>query len=231
MSVSSLERLQRRFWQLISAPSGVAAGLEELRRDDPDIAPLSGWIASDEATARQRLDVYANMYFYRLLESLRADFPACAQELGAERFHNLVTDYLLLHPSEDPSLRYAGRHLPAYLREHELGQKRPHLADLARLEWERINAFDAADAIPLSVEVLQRLPAERWPELALEAAPALRLMEADFAVQESWQAAMGEPQDASSAAEAPTRAHTQLVIGASTSSCGIGRWKKTRPWR
>lgn len=212
MSAGTLERLQRRFWQLISAPSGVAAGLKELRECDPGIAPLSGWVAADEETARQRLDVYANMYFYRLLDSLRHDFPAVAQEMGPERFHNLVTDYLLVHPPDDPSLRYVGRELPAYLRAHELSEGRPHLADLARLEWERINAFDAADATPLSVEDLQRLPAEQWPELALEVTPALRLMEAEFAVHERWMAAVQDARATPEEPEAPLRVPTKLVI-------------------
>ena len=42
----------------------------------------------------QRLDIYANMYFWRLLDILRGDFSAVVAAVGEDAFHNLVTDYL-----------------------------------------------------------------------------------------------------------------------------------------
>ncbi|MBW2731260.1 MAG: putative DNA-binding domain-containing protein, partial [Deltaproteobacteria bacterium] len=187
MSVGSLGTLQRRFWQLITTPSGVSAGIEELTKRDPGMAPLSSWIAADEATAQARLDVYGNMYFYRLLNSLQGDFPACEKALGAERFHNLVTDYLIEHPPDDPSLRYVGRDLPGYLDTHEVARAQPYLGDLARLEWARVHVFDAEDTVLLTKKTLGQLPPERWSELPLRPTPALCVLKVDFAVHEGCQ--------------------------------------------
>ena len=104
-----------------------------------------------QVLAYGRLDVYADMYFYRLRDCLAEDFPKLAELVGEARFHNLVTDYLLRHPSSHPSLRELGRRLPAFLADHAIAAEFPVAADLARLEWARVDVFDerdVADAIP-----------------------------------------------------------------------------------
>src|SRR6185369_17084555 len=113
-------------------------------------------IGDEKRSAVGRLDIYAHMYFFRLLEILQGDHPAVAAALGEERFHNLVTDYLVAHPSEDPSVRHASRHLPDFLSE-------PWLSELARLEQARLFCFDAAEAETLELDDLQRLDLASLP--------------------------------------------------------------------
>ena len=64
----------------------------------------------------ERLEIYANAYFYRILDCLKEDFPATLATLGADNFHNLVTGYLIEYPPTEPSISYAGRHLAEFLR-------------------------------------------------------------------------------------------------------------------
>jgi hypothetical protein len=190
-----LAELQRRFWRLVTAPESVAGALPRLADEDPGLAPLSGWIrAADEATAVQRLDVYANMYFFRLHGILRDDYPKISALVGPDRFHNLATSYLVAHPSRQPSVRHMGRHLAEHLAGHELTATWPALPDLARLEWARGEAFDAADAAPLAESALAAVPPERWPLLRLRLQPALRLLHLDHPAQRLWLALeRGEP--------------------------------------
>lgn len=207
-SSDRLAQLQRRFFRLITAPEGVGPGLRELAPEDPGAAPLSGWIgAVDEALAIERLDVYANMYFYRLLEVLREDYPKVAALIGDAGFHNLVTDYLLAHPSRHASVRHVGRHLPDFAQSHPLAGRFPGLADLARLEWARGESFDAADATPLVASDLAQVPPEAWADLRLEIIPAVRILELEFPADEIWLALEG--------GEVPaplTPARTALVV-------------------
>lgn len=105
-----LRSVQETFWAAITAPEGVADA---------------------------RLNVYANMYFYRLRDNLALDFPALASVLGPARFHNLITDYLLAHPSRDPNVRNVGQALPGFLAGWQ--------SDLAALEWARADVYDRAD--------------------------------------------------------------------------------------
>jgi hypothetical protein len=185
----TLAQLQRRFWRLITAPEGVTQGLAEVASDDPGAAPVGGWLAArDESTVLERLDVYANMYFFRLLEALRDDVPSVAALLGDEGFHNLVVDYLLAHPSTDPSLRHAGRHLPGFVSGHDAGAAHPDLADLARLDLARNDVFDAADSPAIDAAALATIPAEAWPGLRFRIAPAVRWLRLRGSVLPAWEA-------------------------------------------
>lgn len=194
-SPGELLRLQRRFFSLITAPQGVAPGLRALAGQDPGIAPLHGWIeASDEAEAIVRLDVYADMYFFRLLDALQQDYPKLASRVGAVNFHNLVTDYLLVHPSRYASIRHIGRHLSAFLQGHALTATWPGLPDLAQLEWARGEVFDAAPATPLQAAELATIPPESWAELRLGVIPAVRILDMQFPEDAVWLAIdRGEP--------------------------------------
>jgi hypothetical protein len=65
----------------------------------------------------------------------------------------------------------------------------PFLADLARLEWARVEVFDAADAQPLRLSDLESLPASDWPTLRLRSIPACLVIDCVWPVHEIWAAA------------------------------------------
>jgi hypothetical protein len=166
----------------------VSKALPAMSARDPALAPLCRWIAAaSEADAAERLDVYANMYFFRLLDVLRGDYPNLAKLVGDDAFHNLVTGYVLAHPSEDPSLRWIGRHLPDYLEaSRALAERFPAAAALARLEWVRSDVFDAEDA-PVATEAdLARATPETFASMRLRMQPALRVIELDHRVLPLW---------------------------------------------
>jgi hypothetical protein len=182
----SLAELQRRFFELVTGPEGVAKELAARRIPERELAAL---IAGDaRASAVERLDVYANMYFFRILDVLRADYPKLVAVLGDDAFHNLATGYLQAHPSRHPSLRFVGAALPAFVAGHALAAERPWLGELAALEWARVDVFDRADAEVLARETLAALGAEDFAGLALAPVPACALVPADFAVEEAWRA-------------------------------------------
>jgi hypothetical protein len=186
-----LREVQRRFFELITAPESVDKALVARGLSPADLERI---IASDERkSAVERLDIYANMYFFRIRDVLAEMFPTVAAVLGEAGFHNLATDYLLIHPSTHPSLRNVGRALPVFLdgeRRRSFGgtASRPGwLADLARLEWARHDVFDAADAEPLTMEALRATAPEAFAALPLRTFPALALVPARFSVEQIWQ--------------------------------------------
>ncbi len=184
-----LADIQRRFWQLVSAPVTAEKALPDLAGRDPAIAPLATWIrAPSEAFAVERLNVYGNMYFFRLLGVLRDDYPNLVKLLGDDHFHNLVTDYLAACPSDSPSIRHAGGRLAGFLAGHDLARRLPAAADLARLEWARGLAFDAADAGELAAAALAAVPPQRWGALRLALSPSFRIASLDYPVHLLWQA-------------------------------------------
>jgi hypothetical protein len=180
--------VQELFWGLITAPEGVRPALDDLTRrgllEGPGLDGL--FVGDDRLSSVERLDIYANMYFFRLLDCVREDFPKVAAAIGGDRFHNLVTDYVLRHPSRHPSLRYLGQRFPAFIAAHPIAGERPWLADLARLEWARADLFDAPDAGALGREDLARLPEDRAGEARLRLVPAFALLRFDFGVVPLW---------------------------------------------
>jgi putative DNA-binding protein len=190
MTTPDLRRIQELFWALISAPEGVGPALDDLaRRGEIDATGLDELFAGDDRLpAVKRLDIYANMYFFRLLDCLKEDFPKTHAAIGADRFHNLVTDYLLRHPSEHPSLRYLGRRFPEFIATHPIVEECPWLPGLARLEWARAEVFDAPDAVPLTREKLSGLPQDRAGEARFELVPAFDLLHLEHDVVPLWRA-------------------------------------------
>jgi hypothetical protein len=183
-----LKRTQELFWRLITAPQGVAQGLSSLAGRGEIKKPEISWMihGDERLNSTGRLDIYASMYFYRLRDCLADDFSKVTAVIGGARFHNLITDYLLVHPSSSWSLRDAGSMLPRYLAEHPLGEEFPFIADLARLEWARIEVFDDTDAEVLSRDEITRIPPAGIQEIKLRAVPALRVMKLDWNIAPLW---------------------------------------------
>ena len=182
---ANLAQTQRLLWALLRAPKGAAAGIATLSPADQALA--AQLVRPREPLAAvERLDIYANMYFFRLLDALRLDFPAVAAVLGDTGFHNRVTDYLLVHPSTHYSLRYVGRHLPDFLRHPRTTDEPAWLADLAAFEWALLDSFDAPDAAPLQAAELAAIAAESWPGLRLGLSSSLRLVAAYAPLDAIW---------------------------------------------
>jgi len=203
---SGLKSLQALLYRLITAPEGVAAGLAAERargpallndlNDSHDSKDLEDLIESDDRlSAAERLEIYANAYFYRILDCLKEDFPATLATLGGDNFHNLVTGYLIEYPPTEPSISYAGRHLAEFLRHHPMRERWPFIGDLARLERALIEIFHAADAEPLNAEAMRAVAPDDWPALAMRTHPALAIVDCEWRVDEllrELEAATGE---------------------------------------
>jgi len=207
--MTSLAETQRLLWQLITAPEGVAAALAaDAERGGSAGAELARCVRSDgRLDASQRLDIYANMYFFRILDVLKDDYAATSRLLGDVAFHNLVTDYLLRHPPAHFSIREAGRHLPELLGGHAAGMDHPCAADLARFERDLNDAFDAADEPALSAATLGAIAPEQWPRLRLALHPSVRLLASDFPVHDVRTAA-----DRGESVADPTPQPTRLCV-------------------
>lgn len=178
--------VQRRFYELVTAPEGVEKGLEAHGLRDSDLAQM---VASDDRlSAVDRLNVYANMYFFRIRDVLRDDYPKLVAVLGDDEFHNLAVDYLLACPPTDFSIRNAGERLPDFVAQHRSSAEAPWLADLAALERQRTDVFDAPDAPLLDAEHLRTLPPEAFEHLEVRLIPAHRILEVRFPVHDLWRA-------------------------------------------
>jgi hypothetical protein len=172
VSTPSLHELQSLFWATLNGRQEPA--LRAVVRSTPELG------------GEERLAIYAEMYFARLRDVLADDFEKTAAALGPEGFTAVARAYLAEHPSEHPSVRHVGRHLPAFLASQPPPAVPPWLPDLARLEWARVEVFDAPDARPIGMADLLALPEAEWPGARLRAIPALEVVACDWPLHLVW---------------------------------------------
>lgn len=176
-----LAELQECMRRVLTDPRGPGVTAFPYIKDAP---PLS---------REDRLGVYANAYFARLLEALAAVFPALRRILGNGDFGRLVADYLARHPSRSPIIENAASALPAFLRAHELCRARPFLGELARLEWEVLDCLYTERLPDLAPQALSAVPTDAWASARLTLDPSARIIEADWPVDLIWQGAADGP--------------------------------------
>jgi Putative DNA-binding domain len=208
----STEQLQHWLQTVITHHAGVAAGVNS---DAARAAiPFSGQsiesviLPSRSQSSLERLAVYGNAYYVRLLHCLRDLFPACRYAVGDEAFGEFACGYLQSYPPHGYTLGTLADHFVTFLdqtrQEHFAGEpvaepsaeefSATHVEDctrflveLARLEFTIDQVFDGPgieDHPPQIYDQLRAVPREDWPAIRLTPAPCLRLLEFDFPVND-----------------------------------------------
>lgn len=197
----SLSRLQRWFQAVLTHPGGVEAGADSAEaRGCFDVGPdglEKVATRSRQLSAAERIGIYHNAYFARLLECLREEFQVFHRTVGEEVFDAFALDYLVKHPPHSYTLGRLGERFPQFLAEtrpegEEAGDWSDFLIDLATLERAIGEVFDGPGVEsepPLGPDALARVPAECWAEVRLAPAPCLRLLTLRFPVQRYYTAA------------------------------------------
>jgi hypothetical protein len=177
----NLRELQTFLYQSITDPDGTKESIGEERGLAAGV--LEALVYGDERLSTfERVDIYANAYFYRLLDCLGEDFPTTLAVVGTDNFAALVKEYLLEHPPTEPSILYAGLYLADFLNDHPFAERWPFIADLARLERAVLDVFHAADAPALSLETLHAVPSEEWPALKLRTHLAVEIVHSEWRI-------------------------------------------------
>jgi hypothetical protein len=178
-----LKELESLLYRLITAPNGVAEGLAAER--DLSAGGLDAIVLGDDRlSAEARVDIYADMYFYRIRDALKEDFAATLAVLGEDNFHNLITGYLIEYPPTEPSISHCGRYLADYLCDHPLREGAPFVADLAKLERAIVEVFVGLDSDAADPESLRVIPPEEWPAMKLRIHPAAQILALEWRVSE-----------------------------------------------
>jgi len=159
-----LVELQRRVAAAIMAPltgSGriakqAAPGVSMRAEADALIKPNA------RLTAMERLEIYSRSYWFRVLDSLREDFPGVCAVVGQRAWDRLARAYVSEVGSRSFTMRNLGSRLEQWLRDRPVfAGKNPELAfDMARLEWAHIEAYDGEQQKSLGPEDLLEAGAE-----------------------------------------------------------------------
>jgi hypothetical protein len=195
----NLKQIQRWMQSVIMHPDGIAAGMSShAARAEIDVPTkeIERVIPrSRQLTSIERLEIYGNAYYSRLLECFHAEYPALRHACGEEVFDGLILEYLQAYPSRSYTLAELGRNLPRFLKETRPERSNDTtgpdwadlMLDLARLERAYAEVFDGPGVEgeqQLQADDLADIDRERWPQAILIPVPCLRLMKFDFPVHE-----------------------------------------------
>lgn len=215
----SLQSLQRWVQEVITHPDGIAAGVESPTAKlqiDIGVSSIEQVVEpSSRLGSADRLAVYGNAYFARLVECLGQEFPATRYALGEETFESFAFGYVNDSPSSSYSLGFLGERFAQYLTDTRPSDvPKPgwpdFLIDLATLERTYAEVFDGLgpeNLATLKPEDLQAVPPELVNEVRFVPVPSLRILEASFPVHE-YVTAVRRGQSP----EIPMPAETLLVI-------------------
>jgi len=136
---------------------------------------------NDRLSAFERLEVYNQQYWWRLLGNFRDDFPGVTAVLGEKRCDQLAVAYLEACGSTSWNLRDLGQQLPAFIRAH------PHVTaphtqlafEMASVEWARVVAFDGPAVAPIDASSLS---ARAPDELRLQLQPHITVLTLTFPI-------------------------------------------------
>jgi hypothetical protein len=176
-----LATLERWMQTVVMHPDGAGPGVRSAaaRRLLPRSAKAlrSVVLPSKALTSVERLNIYAHMYYARLLEVLENEYPTTRRILGDEDFWRACRAYVHRHPSRHRTLNSLSEQFPAFLGRHLPRRNRSGLAvNVARIERAMEDVFDAPRAEPLTAAEFAAISAEEWGRVRLRVNPALKFL-------------------------------------------------------
>ena len=157
--------------KLAEAQTMLASALVQ-RQPSPEAARLA--CGSAKLSALDQVEVYREQFWLRHLACLSEDFPTAVALLGAAAFKELCVRYLAAFPPTHFMLRKLGVALGQFIAESE-GD--PLLAEIVRVEWAFIDAFDADDAPLLDGGAIAAATDDDWPLALIGLHPSITLLD------------------------------------------------------
>ena len=180
-----LDTLERWMQEVVMHPDGAAAGVRAApaRRLLPAAASRleSVVLPSKSLSSVERLDIYAHMYYARLLEILGEEYPVTRQLLGDEAFWKACRRFVERNPSRHRTLNCLSVRFPQFLSRHlPPGNRRTLATDVARIERAMEDVHDEARALPLTAEEFASIGGAEWHRVRLRLIPAIRLLDLHY---------------------------------------------------
>ena len=161
----ALAEVQRLMAEAVMRPLRRDDGMQTAWKDGSPAAEVAARIIkpNDRLSSFERLQIYNQQYWWRLLGTFGEDFPALRAVVGARKFDRLAVAYLDAYGSQRWTMRDLGQHLESFLRAHpELTAPHERLAlDIVRVEWARVIAFDEPAEPVLAPKKIATVAADR----------------------------------------------------------------------
>lgn len=172
---------------------------------------LTAWNQSDPG---RRFAVYRNNVMVSLIDALADTCPVTQALVGEEFFRAMAAVFARANPPHSPVMAHYGAGFAAFIENFPAAAGLPYLADVARLEMLRVEAYHAADAAPVPPEEIALLLSapERLPATRFALHPSLRHLDSPYAAVSLWAAHQGEEVHSALAAVDACEPESALVV-------------------
>ena len=162
----------------------------------------------------KRFAVYRNNVIVSLIDALADSFPVTQELVGEQFFRAMARQFVRATPPRSPVLALYGDGFAEFIEAFPAATGVPYLADVARLELLRVQAWHAADADALAADEIARLLGEpaALPDARFILHPSVRLLRSPYAMVSLWAAHQSESAALALSAVDPAQAETALVL-------------------
>ena len=157
---------------------------------DPSIAPPTQICTTNPAKAQSRFNIYRNNVVASLSAALADTFPVIVQIVGLDFFNASARTFIRQQSNRSPLLTLIGADFPDFIAAFEHTASMPWLADVARIEFARLQALHAPNTIEMSHEVLQALVQKplSLPDTGVFFREGLAVLSSPFSAHSIWSA-------------------------------------------
>ncbi|WP_461537427.1 HvfC/BufC family peptide modification chaperone [Spongorhabdus nitratireducens] len=135
--------------------------------------------------SRPQLGIYRNNVRAVCYETLADNFETVCRVVGEDCFTGMVVRFIAERPPDLQQLSLYGKYFPTFIDNLPELQHLPWLADVARLEWQMVESFNAPSAVSLTASQVAAGIEAGLDHLALH--PSCRLMSSPWPVVSVWQ--------------------------------------------
>jgi hypothetical protein len=137
--------------------------------------------------------VYRNNVFASLIDALADTYPVVQQLVGEDFFRAMAKVFAQTTQPTSRVMAYYGAGFAAFIADFPPARAVSYLADVARLEMARVEAYHAADAQPIDPQRLQATLSDMGllRSLRLSLHPSVHVLCSPYAIGSLWAAHLG----------------------------------------
>lgn len=144
-------------------------------------------IGRDADGISRRFNIYRNNRAGSLIDALHGTYPVLYQLLGDAFFRAAARQFIDEIPPKSPVLSEYGEGFGTFVQGLPGTAKFPYLADVAKLEWLRLQSYHAANERVLDLGALQSIDPSKLVEYKLKPHCAMAVVKSEWAVGSLWQ--------------------------------------------
>jgi hypothetical protein len=137
-------------------------------------------------TRIERLSIYGDGYFLRLVECLGGNFESVKNLLGEDLFSQVARDYLVRYPSFYKCIDNVGKEFAVFLKNHPALKNFPYADSVAAMDWAFHESFYADDNPPFNFQNIKNKTEKEWEKARLQLDPSVRLLTLTRPVLDLW---------------------------------------------